>query len=80
MLAHLPKFPSSSPRPLNAAPPPVAPKPDAAPELPIFTAINDDLRDVRRVATHGQEEDLRTALERIISRVEELVSLSSIEI
>lgn len=76
MLAHLPIFPISSSRPLNAAPPPIAPKPDSAPQLPIFTAIDDDLRDFRRVATHGQEEDLRTALGRVISRVEELVSLS----
>jgi hypothetical protein len=85
MLANLPKFSSSSyPRSLprrtdslNAIPPPIAPKPDSTPQHPIFAAIDDDLRDARRVATHGQEEDLRTALGRVIVRVEELVSLGN---
>lgn len=40
-----------------------------------FTQIEDELRDVRRVHSQGQEEDLRMALSRTISRVEELVSL-----
>lgn len=74
--------PSSAPRPsntnslsLNAAAPPIAPKPGSAPEHPIFAAIGDDLRDARRVGTHGEEEDLRSALDKVIGRVEELVSL-----
>ena len=41
----------------------------------IFGAIDDDLRDVKRVHAHGQEEDLRLALSRVIMRVEELVSV-----
>ena len=80
MLGQLPIFASSTPRVLprrtdsfNVAPPPVTPKSDS-PQHPIFAGIDDDLRDARRVATHGQEEDLRTALGRIIGRVEELVS------
>ena len=78
MLSHLPLFPSSSPRvpprqtdSLNA---PVPPKQESGPQQLIFAAIDDDLRDARRVATHGQEEDMRAALEKIIGRVEELVS------
>lgn len=58
----------------NAAPPPIAPKPGATPDHPIFTAVDDDLKDAKRVGTHGQEEDLRAALGKIILRVEELVS------
>ena len=42
-------------------------------KAPVFTDIEDELRDVRRVYSQGQEEDLRTALSRMISRVEELV-------
>ncbi|EIN11135.1 hypothetical protein PUNSTDRAFT_50239 [Punctularia strigosozonata HHB-11173 SS5] len=41
----------------------------------IFLATEDDLRDARRVLTHGQEEDLKYGLERMIKRVEELTSL-----
>lgn len=75
-------FPSSTSRSssrtnslsLNATAPPIAPKPGSAPEDPIFGAIDDDLRDARRVGTHGEEEDLRSALEKVIGRVEELVS------
>ncbi|TDL24292.1 hypothetical protein BD410DRAFT_786401 [Rickenella mellea] len=37
----------------------------------------DELRDVKRVQTHGQEEDLRDALGHMIARVEELSSLLS---
>ena len=42
-----------------------------------FTQIEEELRDVRRVHSQGQEEDLRMALSRTISRVEELVRESS---
>lgn len=41
----------------------------------IFSSIDDELRDVGRVHSQGQEEDLRHALERVIKRVEELSSL-----
>jgi hypothetical protein len=43
----------------------------------IFAAIDDDLRDAMRVHSHGQEEDLRLALSRVIDRVSELVSVLS---
>ncbi|KAF7973266.1 hypothetical protein HWV62_15699 [Athelia sp. TMB] len=59
----------------NATPPPIAPKPGATPELPIFGAVEDDVKDAKRVGTHGQEEDLRAALGKIILRVEELSTL-----
>lgn len=36
--------------------------------------IEDELRDARRVQSHGQEEDLRAALNMVINRVQELVS------
>lgn len=42
---------------------------------PIFAAVEDELRDARRVGTHWQEEDLRAALGNVIGRVEELVRL-----
>ncbi|KDQ59971.1 hypothetical protein JAAARDRAFT_77851 [Jaapia argillacea MUCL 33604] len=42
---------------------------------PLFISIDDDLRDARRVISHGQEDDLRTALSRMVSRVEELANL-----
>ena len=48
------------------------------PSLPIvnagfFAAIDDELRDSSRVHKHGQEEDLREALSRVMTRVQELV-------
>lgn len=39
----------------------------------LFSDIDDELRDTRRVYSQGQEEDLRYALNRTINRVEELV-------
>lgn len=39
----------------------------------IFAGIDDELLDAWRVHSHGQEEDLRYALDRVIKRVEELV-------
>lgn len=45
------------------------------PHSAIFSSIDDELRDVRRVRSQGQEEDLRHALECVIRRVEELSSL-----
>lgn len=36
--------------------------------------IDEELHDIRRVQNHGQEEDLKMALSKMISRVEELVS------
>ncbi|EIM81016.1 uncharacterized protein STEHIDRAFT_125313 [Stereum hirsutum FP-91666 SS1] len=41
----------------------------------LFGTIEDEVRDCRRVGTHGQEEDLRQALDRMIGRVEELCNL-----
>lgn len=40
----------------------------------MFAAVQDELRDAKRVGTHGEEEDLRAALGKTIGRVEELVS------
>lgn len=40
-----------------------------------FSQIEEELRDIKRVNSQGQEEDLRMALSRTISRVEELVCL-----
>lgn len=42
-------------------------------KAPVFAEIEDELRDIKRVHSQGQEEDLRLALSRMISRVEELV-------
>ena len=42
---------------------------------PIFSQIEEDLHDARRVHSDGQEEDLRAALIMVIDRVSELVSL-----
>ncbi|KZT71649.1 hypothetical protein DAEQUDRAFT_744057 [Daedalea quercina L-15889] len=47
----------------------------AANKAPVFTDIEDELRDIKRVHSQGQEEDLRMALSRMISRVEELTSM-----
>ncbi|KAJ3534344.1 hypothetical protein NM688_g7152 [Phlebia brevispora] len=41
----------------------------------VFSQIEEELRDVRRVHSQGQEEDLRMALSRTIGRVEELSSM-----
>jgi len=43
----------------------------------LFLATEEELRDVKRVHSHGQEEDLRLALQVVINRVEELVSSPS---
>jgi hypothetical protein len=40
---------------------------------PILMKIEEELHDVRRVQIHGQEEDLRLALDMVINRVTELV-------
>ncbi|CDO75692.1 hypothetical protein BN946_scf184585.g5 [Trametes cinnabarina] len=42
---------------------------------PYFAEVEDELRDVRRVHAQGQEEDLRYALNRTITRIEELTSM-----
>ncbi|EKM75296.1 hypothetical protein AGABI1DRAFT_116490 [Agaricus bisporus var. burnettii JB137-S8] len=44
---------------------------------PILMKIEEELHDVRRVQTHGQEEDLRLALDMLIHRVTELTSTLS---
>ena len=41
----------------------------------IFSIVEEELHDARRVHAHGQEEDLRLALNMVINRVSELVSL-----
>ena len=43
----------------------------------IFSTVEEELHDARRVHAHGQEEDLRLALNMVINRVSELVSLIS---
>ncbi|KAJ7090792.1 hypothetical protein B0H15DRAFT_245437 [Mycena belliarum] len=43
----------------------------------IFLTIEQELHDARRVGSHGQEEDLRSALNMVINRVTELSSLLS---
>lgn len=48
-------------------------EPHPSPTSAIFANIDDELRDAWRVHSHGQEEDLRYALDRVIKRVEELV-------
>ncbi|KAG2342823.1 hypothetical protein BDR05DRAFT_963619 [Suillus weaverae] len=53
-------------------------EPHPSPTSAIFAGIDDELRDAWRVHSHGQEEDLRYALDRVIKRVEELSSLLKI--
>ncbi|KAJ7502634.1 hypothetical protein B0H11DRAFT_645317 [Mycena galericulata] len=48
-----------------------------APSHPIFLTIEQELHDARRVSSHGQEEDLRSALNMVIDRVTELSTLLS---
>ena len=38
-----------------------------------FAAIDEEMRDFKRVQRQGQEEDLREALGRMMTRVEEMV-------
>ena len=45
----------------------------ASTQAATFIAVEEELRDVRRVHSQGQEEDLRMALSKTIGRVEELV-------
>ena len=47
---------------------------------PIFSQIEEELHDARRVHSHGQEEDLRSALIMVIDRVSELVSSAFLSI
>ncbi|KAI0358716.1 hypothetical protein OH77DRAFT_1209569 [Trametes cingulata] len=42
---------------------------------PYFSELEDELRDIKRVHAQGQEEDLRYALNRTITRIEELTSM-----
>jgi len=44
---------------------------------PMFSQIEEELHDARRVHSHGQEEDLRSALIMVIDRVSALVSATS---
>ncbi|KAF9466888.1 hypothetical protein BDZ94DRAFT_89126 [Collybia nuda] len=44
---------------------------------PIFSTIEEELHDARRVHSHGQEDDLRSALNMVISRVINLSTLLS---
>ncbi|KAJ7613418.1 hypothetical protein FB45DRAFT_938319 [Roridomyces roridus] len=43
----------------------------------IFLAVEQELHDARRVSSHGQEDDLRSALNMVINRVTELSKLLS---
>ena len=52
-----------------------APLDPSSPTSSVFAGLDDELRDARRVLSQGQEEDLRYALDRVLSKVEELVSL-----
>ncbi|KAJ7151759.1 hypothetical protein C8R43DRAFT_924000 [Mycena crocata] len=47
------------------------------PSHPLFLTIEQELHDARRVSSHGQEEDLRSALNMVINRVTEVSSLLS---
>ncbi|KAJ7731333.1 hypothetical protein DFH07DRAFT_755699, partial [Mycena maculata] len=47
------------------------------PSHQIFLTIEQELHDARRVSSHGQEEDLRSALNMVINRVTELSTLLS---
>lgn len=81
-----------SPPPMTMAPPPPPSFSSSSRILPkrtdsllvnqknaqLFGTIEDEVRDCRRVGTHGQEEDLRQALDRMIGRVEELVCFISV--
>lgn len=81
-----------SPPPMTMAPPPPPSFSSSSRILPkrtdsllvnqknaqLFSTIEDEVRDCRRVGTHGQEEDLRQALDRMIGRVEELVCCISV--
>lgn len=46
---------------------------DLGPKAALFAEVDEELHDIKRVHMQGQEEDLRYALGRLISRVEELV-------
>ncbi|KAN0091311.1 hypothetical protein V8E55_004877 [Tylopilus felleus] len=46
-----------------------------SPTSAVFQGLDDELHDARRVLSHGQEEDLRYALDRVLNKVEELSSL-----
>ncbi|TFK65240.1 hypothetical protein BDN72DRAFT_900852 [Pluteus cervinus] len=48
-----------------------------APSHPIFLKVEEELHDARRVHSHGQEEDLRAALNMVINRVSHLSNLLS---
>ncbi|KAG2366282.1 hypothetical protein BDR07DRAFT_1470153 [Suillus spraguei] len=54
------------------------PHPSPTSTSSMFASIDDELRDAWRVHSHGQEEDLRCALDRVIKRMEELSSLLKI--
>jgi hypothetical protein len=38
-----------------------------------FSSVDEEMRDCKRVQRQGQEEDLREALSRMMTRVEEMV-------
>ncbi len=46
---------------------------------PLFLAIEEELHDARRVHANGQEDDLRLALNMVISRVTQLVSTPDVD-
>lgn len=65
------QLPLSSPSAMAKPKPPVRSDSMVPNQL---AGITDELRDMKRVHAQGQEEDLRMALGRTITRVEELVS------
>ncbi|KAH9940372.1 uncharacterized protein BXZ73DRAFT_42639 [Epithele typhae] len=56
-------------------PPPRTDSLSRAAKHPIFATVEDELRDIRRVHSQGQEEDLRYALGKTINKMEELTSM-----
>lgn len=46
-----------------------------SPSHKIFLTIEEELHDARRVHSHGQEEDLKLALNMLIDRLSELVGI-----
>ncbi|KAG8214087.1 hypothetical protein J3R82DRAFT_10845 [Butyriboletus roseoflavus] len=46
----------------------------SSPTSIVLAGLDDELRDAHRVLSHGQEEDLRYALNRVLNKVEELSS------
>jgi hypothetical protein len=74
----MPHFPSILPTGIPNAGPRGSETLNATQKIPashqISTIVEDELHDARRVHAHGQEDDLRLALNMVINRLSELVS------